>query len=236
MRIENYLNVTQEEVESKQHNFWIGISLGNKYFTKENIKAYIYWALRYAKSDVLVVIGDLIHAINLEVLDSRSPEAALRKALELGDVKFAEVKQIIDELKPEEQAKVKLARWRDILHSNYYQENLAIVLAEYKNNPEFRDCIREIVREGRKDRTETIAKLSEERLDRLVEYILNELPHFINGVQGYAGGEVYTVLPYPGLSKLDYLFVDIQNKRRFRELANKLHITNKIGVLEAYVD
>jgi hypothetical protein len=33
--------ITPEEITSKAHNIWLGISLGNKYFTKENIEKYL---------------------------------------------------------------------------------------------------------------------------------------------------------------------------------------------------
>ena len=69
MKIVTYLNTTKEEVESNKYNIWFGISLGNRYFSKENLKEYIPWLVRHTKDHVLVVIGDSIHAINIEVLD-----------------------------------------------------------------------------------------------------------------------------------------------------------------------
>ncbi|MBT4174397.1 tRNA-dependent cyclodipeptide synthase, partial [archaeon] len=105
MIIKNYLNTTKEEVESKKYNVWIGISLGNKLFTSENIKEYILWALDNTKEDVLVVIGDGLHAINLEVLDGLQRIAAVRKAIRIGDKKQEEIDSILKEL-PNEKAKL----------------------------------------------------------------------------------------------------------------------------------
>ncbi len=236
MRIEKYLNTNKEEVENKSFNIWIGISLGNKYFTKEHIQAYITWALEYTKERVLVVIGDALHASNLEVLDRRTPEAALRKALRMGDIKFDEVKEIISGLTTEQQTKVSVVRWKDILDTNEYKKNITIVLDAYKNNFAFRQEIQGITKSGRKDRAERLEKLSEAELDRLCDYVLNEIPHFVNGVQGYGDDTIYTLIPYPGLSKLDELFVGLQNKTLFPEVAERLNITNKIAILEAYVE
>jgi hypothetical protein len=89
---------------------------------------------------------------------------------------------------------------------------------------------------GRKDRAEKLASLPKEKLDRLAEYVLSELPHFINGVQGYGDDTIYTVLPYPGLNKLDELFIGLSNGTMFKELSEKLKPEIKIGVIEAYVE
>lgn len=236
MRIEKYLNTNSVEVENKNFNIWVGISIGNKYFTKDRIRAYIAWALEHSKERVLVVIGDALHAPNLEVLDRRTPEAAMRKALRIGDIKYNEVKEIISSLSSEQQTKVSVVRWKDILDTNEYKKNIAIVLDAYKNNFAFRKEIQDIIKSGRKDRADKIEKLSEVELDRLCDYVLNEIPHFVNGVQGYGDNVVYTLIPYPGLSKLDELFVGLQNKTLFPEVAERLNITNKIAILEAYVE
>lgn len=235
MRIENYLNTSEEEVQNKTHNIWIGISFGNKYFTKERVKKYIEWSLDYTKDNVLVVVADYIHAVNLEVLDNRSPAAALNKALKLGEEKYKELRAIIDELPIEQKTKVKLVRWKDSVNQSSYKNNLAIIKDEFRKNKEFHDYIIEIIKKGRSDRTSRLDKLSEEKMDRLTDYILNELPHFVDGVQAY-NEQVYTLLLYPGLSGLDTLFVGLQNKTMFPALAEKLHITHKIGILEAYTE
>lgn len=236
MRIEKYLNTDANEVSRNTFNIWLGISLGNKYFTQSHIKAYIQWALQYTKERVLVVIGDALHAPNLEVLDNKTPEAALRKVLKVGDQKFAEVSEILSELPNDQRGRVNVVRWKDILDTNTYQQNLAIINAEYQSNSNFREYIRKIVKNGRQDRAERLNRLTEQELDRLCDYVLSEIPHFVNGVQGYGDNIVYTLLPYPGLNKLDELFVALHNKTLFPEVSKKLNITNKIAILEAYVE
>jgi len=232
MRIENYLNTTRQEVEDKSFNIWIGISLGNKYFTKEHIRAYLQWALEYTKTDVLVVISDVLHAINLQILDKKSSVSALRKAKKMGDAKYFEVMEVISELSPEKQNKIHIVRWGDITNTEQYQHNLETVKNEYVLDREFREHIRHIVRSGRQDRTERIGQLTEQELDELCGYILSEIPLFIDGVQ--LNSTFYTLIPYPGLTELDKLFISLQNKDLFPELAKKLKITKKIAILDAY--
>lgn len=78
--------------------------------------------------------------------------------------------------------------------------------------------------------------MTSEELDRLSDYVLYELPHFVDGVQGYGDELIYTAIPYPGLNKLDELSVGLSNKTMFPTLAEKLNVSHKIGIIEAYVE
>ncbi len=234
MRIVSYLNIPEEEIKNRQHNIWIGISLGNKYFTKGNIEGYISWAIDNTKESVLIVIADALHAINLEVLDHRSPERAFKKAVKIGDEKNKEIIEILNTFTNKQKEKVKVVRLKDILNNEVYNRNLELVKNEYKNNPEFHKVILEITKSGREDRADRISKMTESELDRLADYVLYELPLFISGVQGYEDNVVYNVIPYPGLNKLDDLCVGLSNKTVFLDLAQKLKITHQIGIVEAY--
>jgi hypothetical protein len=90
------------------------------------------------------------------------------------------------------------------------------------------------VKEARLDRN-----LTDEQIEKLSEYVLQEIPHFINGVKYKAENEdwkTYSLIPYPGLTKLDELFIGLQNRTIFPEITDKLKITDKIAILEAFVD
>ena len=236
MIIKNYLNTTKEEVESKKYNVWIGISLGNKLFTSENIKEYILWALDNTKEDVLVVIGDGLHAINLEVLDGLQRIAAVRKAIRIGDKKQEEIDSILKEL-PNEKAKlVKVVRFQHVTASKYHEYRLGILLEEFRNNKSFHDFVIKVLKENKKVRD---SDLSNEKLNSLALYVLKELPLYINGAK-YGGlpehgGKTYLLQPYPGLGLLDKLLINLQNGKSFPGLVQKLKITDKIAILEAYV-
>ncbi|GMU74254.1 MAG: hypothetical protein AMXMBFR44_4510 [Candidatus Campbellbacteria bacterium] len=233
MQVKTYLNTTKEEVEAKEHNIWIGISLGNKYFTKENIHAYILWALKHTKDDVLVAIIDDIYAINLEVFDKRSKDSSLRRARRKGDTKAVEVQEIVDGLSGRDKARVHIVRWIDLINSKYHSYRTKILYDEFESNKAFHDYILEIIREGRSDR---LQELDEAGIEKLAEYVLKEIPVFINGAKYKTkdGWKTYSLIPYPGLTKLDELFIGLQNKDLFSELAEKLKITDKIAILEAY--
>lgn len=234
MRIKTYLNTTKKEVESKKHNIWIGVSLGNKYFTKDNIKAFIKWALQYTRDNVLIVIVDDIHAINYEIFDKKSKSGSLRKARKKGLEKFNEVKEIVKELNGKDKGRIHIARWNEVINSKYHAYREKVLFTEFSNNKSFHDYIIEIIKEGRKDRE---GELNANALERLAVYILKEIPLFINGVK-YKIGEnwkTYSLIVYPGLSKLDRLFIGLQDGTMFPEVASKLKITDKIAILEGYV-
>ena len=74
-----YFNVTQEEIEKKLFNIFIGISLGNKLLTKDLAKKYIKWAYENTRDHVLVLIADDIDTINWEVFRDFTKEEAEQK-------------------------------------------------------------------------------------------------------------------------------------------------------------
>jgi tRNA-dependent cyclodipeptide synthase len=232
MRIVTYLNTTKKEVESKIHNICVGVSIGNKYFSADNIRKYVEWGLMYTKDDLLVFIADAIQAVNFEIFDKRNSASAHRKAIKAGDKMEKIIKERIDDLN--DRKKVKLVRWEDVTNTEAYRENLKKIHSFYQANAEFRNYIIQSIKAGRPDKKDKFEKMSDAELDRLAEYVLQEIPFFVNGIEH--GGRVYTLIPYPGLTMIDKLFIGLNNQVMFPELADKLRIENKIGILEAYTD
>lgn len=237
MIIKTYLGTTAEAMEKKQYNIWIGISLGNRYFSKEHLREYILWALEYTNESILIVIADRIHAINLEVLDKMPKLKAFRKALEKGEEKEAEVREILGRLPKESQEKITILRWKEISNTKYHDYRLEILFEEYKSNAEFKVYIQDIVMDNRKAREKT---LTASQMNKLAEYVLYEIPLFLNGAKAGGlpkhGGKTYLLTLYPGLGRIDTLLVGLQEGTMFPELAKKLKITDRIAILEAYAD
>ena len=237
MKIVRYLNTTKEEVESKKFNIWIGCSLGNLYFNEQNIKEYILWALQYTKDKVLVVIPDRIHAINLEVLDGYSRERSHKVALRKGDEKVQIVENIIKTLPEKDKQRIVVARLSDVEKSKYHDYRIKELFEEFNKKGDFYKTIISIVNENSKVKTK---KLTQEQLEKLSEYVLSEIPIFLNGAK-YGGkpedgGKTYSLNIYPGLGSVDYLLNDLQKSTLFPELSKRLKITDEIAILEAYVD
>jgi len=231
MRIVKYLNTNEEEVKSRKFNIFLGISLGNRYFSKEHIRRYIVWALENTKESVLVLIADKIHSINYEVLNGYKKERALQVALRRGFEVEDSIKKIVRSLPKEKQNLVKICRWESARNSSYYKRKIKIFLKEYNENKEFHDFIIKIVQENLGGKVKNLEK---EKLEKLSLYILDELPILLNGVE--FEDRVYNLHPYPGLTYLDDLLMGLQESKLFKNFAKKLEIKNKIAIVEAYTD
>jgi len=129
----------EEEVKSKKFNIYLGISLGNKWFTKENMKEYVHWALKYTKERVGILIADTLHAINYEVRNRKSFEKSIKKALEEGN-RFEKIfLEIIKELPIEERKRIDLIRWDDIEKAPFSKKFTPFLQEEFEKNERKKD-------------------------------------------------------------------------------------------------
>ena len=231
MKIEQCINATPKDIADKKFNYWIGTSLGNKYFSKENIQKYIEWALSHTKENVLVVIGDWIYSINLQVLDRRKEQPALRKAMRLGNSKFAEVTEIIATLSLEQSNKIKVVQWSDIESSEIHQQRVRILFEEFNKKSAFYNRIIGIVKDNFKNSPKTL-ELAD--MEKLSEYVLHEMPMFFDGIHLF--GNTYDAILYPKIGLIDLLEKDLQEGKVFPELTQKLEIKEPAAIIEAYVD
>ena len=231
MRIEKYLGSSKQEVEAKKFDIWFGVSLGNKYFTKENIKKYLVWCLENTKSELLCIISDRLYAIKLEALDDYSKQRAFRVAYRLGDEKEKELFEIIKEFPKEKRDLIKIARFKEILSTKYYEYRFEILHESYNEDEKFRFFVDKITKEAYSKGPHT---LTEKRIKKLAEYVLREIPIYLNGA--YYDGKYYQATIYPGLGLIDELIIGLHTGKLFPEISKKLKIHNQIAILEGYVD
>ncbi len=230
MKITNYLNATKEKVESREYNLWIGISLGNKYFTSERLRDYITSCLKITREKVLVIVADEPQAINYEVFEGKSHEAALAKAHRKGEDVFRVLEDIVVQLSEYDKAKVKIVRWRELAETSWYQERLKIFKVVFQSK-DFKDKLIQIVQMNMGDRLDKIETL---QVERLAMYVLEELPIFM-GALNFEGYD-YDLHLYPGLSLLDNLIIDLQKGKIFPEIAERISVTRELAIIEAYAD
>jgi len=222
MKINKILNATVEEIKAKKFNILLGISLGNKFFSEENIKEYILWALENTKEKVVILIPDKIHAINYKVKNKYTEEKAIRRAAKEGEKIVRKIKNILDEIAPEKE-KIEIIKWEDI-ETDDHSKKVKVLKEEFVKNSQFRKQILNIVKENVQS-----DKLSDNDYEKLCSYPLEELPFLISGVK-YK--EIhYDLLPYPGISKIDYLVIDLQEGKTFPEITQKLNIKDKLRVI-----
>jgi len=228
MKIKTYLNTTPEDIEAKKFNIFIGISLGNKYFSREHIKSYLLWALENTKEKVAVLIPDKIHSVNYEVRSRYTKERALKTAVKEGEKVREIIKDILNDLSKQKRDSVEILKWEDI-ETTEHKERVLILNEEFNKNEQFKNSIIEIVKENIQSE-----KITHSDYEKLASYPLEELPMLVNGI-GYKGIS-YELLPYPGISKIDYLAIGLQEAKIFPELSKRLKIRTKLKLIEAYIE
>lgn len=230
MEISNYFNTTKEEVGTKKFNIFVGISLGNKYFShKENTTTFILWALENSVNDIVVLIPDKIHTVNYEVRNGYSKEKAERAMHRKSDETKKMVDEIVSALDEKERERVAILTWKDIENDSDYQNRKDLLYREFENNSEFHKRIIEATKESV---DQNILKLENDAYKKLASYPLDELPILTAGFQ--YNGRRYNLIPYPGISKIDQLTVDLQNGTSFPELSKKLNMRERVAIIEAY--
>lgn len=228
MRIATFLNINESDLRSKKFNIFIGVSLGNKYFSKENIKDYLLWALENTKEKVAILIPDKIHSINYEVKSGYSKERADKIAFRVGEKIKNLCENILVQFGQEKRAIFDVLKWEDI-ETDEHKNMVAVLRDEFEKNRAFKNLVIEIVKENVRS-----AGLTESDYEKLAMYPLEELPMLISGIE--YGGRRYDLLPYPGISKIDHLAMDLQEGKIFPEITERLNIKAKLGLIEAYAE
>jgi tRNA-dependent cyclodipeptide synthase len=229
MRIEKYLNTTKKEVEEKIFNIFYGFSLGNKYFTPDNIRSYLTWALENTKDKIIVLIPDKIQAVNYEVKNGYSPTRALAVALRKGAEIETIVKYVIEELKIPD-SKIRILHWQDIEDASY-KRMFKVIMTAFEQNSRFRETVIKMVKETSHFNN---LNLQDNQYQKLAQYIIDELPILISGLN--LDGVHYGLFPYPGFANLDYLALDLQEGKSFPEVTSQLEIHNTLKLIELYID
>lgn len=206
-----------EDVQNKRYTIGVGISLGNKWFTVDNILSLIEWSLEYSKDKVIVYVADSIHAINIEVRDNIIYDKALKKANRLGDDILTKVKEKARlKLSPEDNLRIMYLKWNEIVDGDYLKK-LDYLKTLYKHDDFFRESILSLVKSF-------IAKekrvFSSDQLGRLGEYILAELPEVINRVK--MNGIVCDAYAYPFNGELAEFVEKIQKGEKFPQIKNNI--------------
>jgi len=228
MRIATYLNTNEADLQSKKFNIFIGISLGNKYFSEENIKDYLLWALENTKEKVAILIPDKIHSINYEIKSGYSKDRAEKLAFREGEKIREMVENILAKLSSKKRALVDILKWENIQTSEH-KFMVETLQKEFETNEEFKNLIIEIVKENVQSE-----KMNNSDYEKLAIYPLEELPMLISGIE--YNGLRYDLLPYPGISKIDHLTIDLQEGKSFPEITKKLNIKIKLRLIEAYAE
>jgi len=217
MKVQKIFNTTKKEIESKKFNIFIGISLGNKWFTKKNLRGYLNWALEHTKNKVLFLIADKIHAINYCVRNKKhSQESNLKKALKEGRKVKKIILKLIAELPKERQNKIKILRWEEYKkYDKFSKKYTSILYNGFEKNAKFQKEILKIIKDSIKDKN-----FSDEEYLKLSEYFLEEFTAIYSGIKDELN--YYGMYIYPQDTLISSFVENIQQAQIFKKLNKKL--------------
>jgi tRNA-dependent cyclodipeptide synthase len=211
-----YFNVTQEEIEKKLFNIFIGISLGNKILTPELVERYVKWAHTYTKDDAVILIADDIDVVNWMVFCGMNRAAAEEKVQKKGYGLKGMFDRAIRNLARKENdpsyiADVHILFWGDIRnkgHDHLYE----ILSEEFATNKEFRKQVLYFVNKYAEFRG---VDVSDEDKIKLADYIISELPTLLGGLLW--NNTLYNLILYPTYidSGMSSFVVDIRGGKYF---------------------
>jgi tRNA-dependent cyclodipeptide synthase len=203
----------KNNLEQKKYTIGVGISLGNKWFTVENIVESIKWALPYSKDKIIVYVADSIHAINLEVRNSISFEKALLLCRKASKELFAELKATIDkDFSDEQVSRILFVTWDELI-DNEFKKKLVYLDSLYENNQAFKDKILSVVKAHISKESR---KFSEEDIHRFGQYIIAEMPEVLNRVP--MKGVICDAYMYPYDNELTKFAEQLQKGEIFPEI------------------
>lgn len=230
-----YYNVTQEEIDKKLFNIFVGISLGNKLLTSELAKHYVKWAHSHTKDDALILIADEIDIVNWQVFrdmnEKEAREKVRQKAYGIAGM-FDKAKRDLykEENDPSYITKVHTIFWDDIKNEGF--EHLKKILTkEYKTNEPFREQVLFFVQKYIELRD---ADVSKKEMDTLASYILNELPTLLGGI--FWNKTLYNLILYPTYveSGMSQFVLDIRGGKYFN--ASKLQLRQLCVLVEDFLE
>ncbi len=116
----------------------------------------------------------------------------------------------------------------EVLNANNPDKALQVAL---KKGLEIEESVKKMVHGLPKEKHHLI-KICRWEDARKSPYHQDKIKIFLNEFEG----KIYDLHPYPGLSCLDDLLMNLQNGKLFPKLAKMLDIKNKIAEVEAYVE
>jgi tRNA-dependent cyclodipeptide synthase len=228
INITNYINTTPEQIELKQHNIYLGISISNHYFSKKNVAEYLTWAIQNSRTTPLILIADELQAYNYQAFYDMNYNKAISTAKNIGDEIHRMSEKVIRTLnqKYEYTKQIPIVHICDIA-TDMHKEKQEILEQEFRDNTQFKSEITKIITANLKTKI-----LTPHQQTLLSKYILAEIP-LQNNMQ--YNGIQYNLYPYPGTTT-GILMNDLAQRRIFPEIANKIDMRIDNAFVEAYIN
>jgi len=230
--IQDCYETTEEKITQKEHSIFVGVSLGNSFFDKENLENYIRWALQHTRDRIAVFIPDELEAINIHFKDRKSMGRSLSRAKKKGKHVREFVEHIRETVPVEQGELIDILHWEDVGDSEKYRNNQGIIQEVFQEDKGKENGFHSEV-QGFVDRflNNSGKQLSETRKEGLCQYFLEEFSVLVGGLEHCLKSRthVYELLPYPILDDVQRLIIDIQNNERFPIFKEQLIMNGKLS-------
>lgn len=199
---------------------FIGISIGSRPLQPQTCQDILRWCLQCPHPLLPIMIADDIAYINNMVFSKYTRNYALKRARRDGDRHIAWWSDALTHL-PEEQARrVRFVRWPEV-ETELYKRQVEITREEFQKGGLLHDAIVHQVQ----DYIERTKKShSEERCAALAEYVIEEFPSLVFGIQ--VDGVQYQTSIYPTThpSPMQNLLTYVETEPGLEELRAKLQV------------
>lgn len=229
-----FFGADSSEVYQRKFNIFIGISISNKKITPKMALNYLKWATRNTKKRVAVIIADELNIVNYEVFDKYSSGKAKNRAKKVGE-EFEKLFLVaIKKLPKKERNKVIIYRWEKVRENKHYLNIRNFLENKYYRDPEFKSAILYFVKKYMRKKGKIIS--DEEKIDKLSNYILGELPTLLEGI--HIGGIHYNLCIYPTYfaSGMSQFVKDIHQGELKISKELKEKIKKRAVLVEAWLD
>jgi tRNA-dependent cyclodipeptide synthase len=207
---------TREDVLARKYNISIGVSIGNKWFTPDNVRKVVQWALHHTRERVGVYVADSIHGINISIRQRIPPSKAKELALKQGRKCMDAIKTALDTLPPYERSRIDFCCWEEIETAAHLRAR-DWLYTMFRDNSAFRAAITTLVEQHvSKERRH----FTESDISAFATYILEELPELMNTTR--IGRTVYDAYIYPHDTQLTIFVEQLQNAQIFPEVAKEI--------------
>lgn len=212
--------------EALSHCF-LGISLENKNFTPEKLKALRNWITRRFDYCVILV-GDSIHRITLETTQSRTPERSLTEALELGQSFIQENRYIFEN--QTSQTDFVFETCSQIQCSDDYTYFYQRLKGFFEENTRFRESVEAF------GRTYYLRRFSQQKGDEVEKYIRHSCEYFLEefAVFSCLQKRGISVMVYPGSFSTLTEIVSGEYPELFEEIKSLIVVSTHFKTRQAY--
>jgi tRNA-dependent cyclodipeptide synthase len=207
---------TREDVLAKKYNIAIGISIGNKWFTPENVRDAVVWALHHTKSRVCIYVADSIHGINVSVRKRLPIEKATALAIRQGDELLKKIRVALESLSLDDLSRVDYCKWNDI-ETEAHLSARKYLFSLYQLNTAFHSAITGLVHDYVSKEKRTFSTVD---IDTFGTYIIEELPELMNMIR--LKGTIYGAYIYPYDTPLTQFVEKLQDGTVFPAVAETI--------------